>query len=439
MLISFKVSNYTSFKDEAELSMLAAKSEMNSNQVSEVSDLRILRASAIYGANASGKSNLIKAISAIKRLVVFNTPLPSDRFFRPDPVMKDKPSSFQVEIEIDGKMYTYGFEYLISKQEVTEEWLYRMNPDGTCDIIFTRIGKVIKHLFSGPDKQKLDVYAEDTVQHPQRLFINVMGRRARPTEGGLAVFNDVYDWFDRGLVMIDTDFPFSPEVAVSDEDLENLNKIISSFGTGVNHVVYERKAGLAESFPQSLLERLRSDLGTYQNPATVNVKDARYASVGGYRASLVDGEIVLDEILYRHNGDITSYRPDEESAGTRKLYGLLVSIFLGGGGPTFIIDELDMNLHPQLTYRFVKLFLDYEKMSRSQIVFSTHESSLLDFDLLRRDEIWFVEKDKDGRSRLYSLEEFNERYDRRIEKAYREGRYGGVPVFSSIYPPWSDE
>lgn len=439
MLISFKVSNYTSFKDEAELSMLAAKSEMNSNQVSEVSDLRILRASAIYGANASGKSNLIKAISAMKRLVVFNTPLLSDRFFRPDPTMKDEPSTFQVEIEIDGKMYTYGFEYLLSKQEVTEEWLYRMNPDGTSDIIFTRIEKVIEHPFSGPDKQKLDVYAEDTVQHPQRLFINVMGRRARPTEGGLAVFNDVYDWFDRGLVMIDTDFPFSPEVAVSDEDLENLNKIISSFGTGVNHVVYERKAGLEESLPQSLLERLRSDLGTNQNPATVNVKDARYASVGGYRASLVDGKIVLDEILYRHNGDITSYRPDEESDGTRKLYGLLVSIFLGGGGPTFVIDELDVNLHPQLTYRFVKLFLDCEKMSRSQIVFSTHESSLLDFDLLRRDEIWFMEKNDRGESRLYSLEEFNERFDRRIEKAYREGRYGGVPVFSSIYPPRSDE
>ncbi len=438
MLISFKVGNYTSFKDEAELSMLAAKSEMNSNQVSEMNGLRILRASAVYGANAAGKSNLVKAIGAMKRLVVFDTPIPPDRFFRPDAEMKGKPSLFQVELEIGGTMYSYGFEYLISEQEVAEEWLYRMNPDGSNDIVFTRIGEVFNHPFSGPDKQKLDIYAEDAARDHRRLFINVMGRRARPTEGGLAVFNDVYDWFDRDLVMINVDFPFSPEVAVSDEDLEELNRVLSSFGTGVNHVAYERKPGLEDSLPQFLLDRLQRNLGAGRGPATLKRTDGRYESVNGYRASMVDGGIVLDEILYRHNGDVVSYRPEEESAGTRKLYGLLASILLRKDDSTFVIDELDTSFHPLLTYRFVKLFLDSEKRSKSQLVFSTHESSLLDFDLLRRDEIWFVEKDVEGGSKLYSLEEFNERYDRRIDKAYREGRYGGIPVFSAIYPPRGD-
>lgn len=439
MLICFRVSNYASFRDTVELSMSASRSGMNKHHVSEIGDMRILRAAAVFGANASGKSNLINAMGAMKKLAAFDIPIPPDRYYRPDPAMADKASLFEVEIEIGGASYSYGCEYLISRQEVAEEWLYRIYPDKASDVIFTRIGDVIEHPFSGSDKQKLDVYAEDAAKDPHRLFLNVMGRRARPKEGGLGIFNDVYDWFDTGLVTVDTDFPFSPEVAVSDEDLDGLNRMMSSFGTGVNNVAYERKAGLEESLPQRLLERLRMDLGAKMDTATLNLIDRRYASVGGYRASIVDGKVVLDEIMYRHNGDSVTFRPDEESAGTRKLYGLLASLFLRKDGRTFVIDELGTSLHPQLLYRLVKLFLDCDSKMRSQIIFSTHESYLLDFDLLRRDEIWFLEKDRNGWSRLYSLEEFNERQDRRIEKAYREGRYGGVPRFSSIYPPRGDE
>ena len=114
-------------------------------------------------------------------------------------------------------------------------------------------------------------------------------------------------------------------------------------------------------------------------------------------------------------------------------------MFIGNKDSTFIIDELDTSLHPQLTFRFVKMFLESGLSGRSQIIFTTHESSLMDFQLLRRDEIWFIEKDPEGRSEIYSLEDFNERSDRRIEKAYREGRYGGVPVFSTIFPTGKDE
>ena len=139
--------------------------------------------------------------------------------------------------------------------------------------------------------------------------------------------------------------------------------------------------------------------------------------------------MVFDEIVYRHNDDRVLYRPDEESDGTRKLYGLLASMFMGDDCATYIVDGLDSGLHPQLTFRFIGMFLGEPYSGDSQMVFTTHESSLMDFRLLRRDEIWFMDKDADGRSSLYSLEDFNERSDRRIEKAYREGRYGGVPVF----------
>ena len=99
----------------------------------------------------------------------------------------------------------------------------------------------------------------------------------------------------------------------------------------------------------------------------------------------------------------------------------------------YLIDELDRCFHPELTYKFVERFLNFTN-NNSQLIVTTHESRLLDFDLLRRDEIWFVNKNQMGESDIYSLEEYNARFDQKIDKAYLEGRYGGVPVFSTVFP-----
>lgn len=438
MLIRFKISNYSSFDDVQELSMISGPTEGNADHVTSFPEFRLLRTSAVYGANASGKSNLIKAMRSMKRLVVLDDKIPTDRYFRPDPDMARTPSCFEMELEIDGTAYSYGFDCIISEQKVVDEWLYRLSATDDSEIIFTRTGNVIEHPFEGPEKQRVDIYAEDMFGHDDRLFLNVMGRRARPDDGSLKVFNDVYDWFSSRLVFIDTEFPFSPEIPVSDSELDHVNRLMSTFGTGVNTIAYDRKEGLEELIPQKLMDVLRTDLSQNKGPAAMRIGTSRYASVNGYRASLDGDRVVFDEIVYRHNGSRISYRSDEESDGTRRLYSLLASVFTGGDGRTYIVDELDTSLHPQLTYRFVKMFLDETSLSGSQLIFTTHESSLMDFALLRRDEIWFMEKDEEGASALYSLEEFNERNDRRVEKAYREGRYGGIPVFSALFPPGSE-
>lgn len=101
---------------------------------------------------------------------------------------------------------------------------------------------------------------------------------------------------------------------------------------------------------------------------------------------------------------------------------------------TYVIDELDRCLHPSLTYKFVDTFLQLAEKRAVQLIVTTHESRLLDFDLLRRDEIWFVNKRKSGESDIYSLEEYNTRFDQKIDKAYLEGRYGGGPIFSTVFP-----
>ena len=123
----------------------------------------------------------------------------------------------------------------------------------------------------------------------------------------------------------------------------------------------------------------------------------------------------------------------EESDGTVRILDLL-EVLLSRKGKTYVIDELDRCLHPSLTYKFVDTFLQLAEQKDIQLIVTTHESRLLDFDLLRRDEIWFVNKRKTGESDIYSLEEYNARFDQKIDKAYLEGRYGGVPVFSTVFP-----
>lgn len=439
MLIRFKIGNYGSFKEIQELSMTPGRTDGHPDHLDSGGSVPVLRAAAIYGANASGKSNLVKALRAMRSYVVQDDKVPADRCFRPDERMRNMPSYFETELEVRGQLYSYGFEYIANRQEVVDEWLYKLYVDRESEIVFQRTGKRIEHRFKGQEKQRLDVYAEDTVNNEDRLFLNVMGRRSRPSEGDIGVFNDVYDWFRNSLCFIDTDYPFNPEVLISDEDFERLNRVISTFGTGINSIGYARKENIDEALPPGFVSRLKRNLSSQDTAGSMRLGYNRYASVNNYRVSLVDDRVVFDEIVYRHNGETVAYRPDEESDGTRKLYGLLASVFIGNKDSTFIIDELDTSLHPQLTFRFVKMFLESGLSGRSQIIFTTHESSLMDFQLLRRDEIWFIEKDPEGRSEIYSLEDFNERSDRRIEKAYREGRYGGVPVFSTIFPTGKDE
>ena len=428
MLIRFKVGNYTSFDDIQVLSMTPGLTEGHPEHLRNAGGTPVLRIAAVYGANASGKSNLIKALRDMKGLVIRDEKIPSDRYFRPGKDNAERPSFFETEIGIGSSIYSYGFEYVISKHEVVDEWLYRLSLDGENRILFQRNGTHMDHTFEGSDGQRMDIYAEDTAERTDRLFINVMGERSRPAEGELGVFNDVYDWFRNGLRFIDTDYPFMPEVLVTDRDFERLNDIISTFGTGINSIGYVRKEGMDEVLPQRLIDDLRKSLTTGNGPGNMSIDSNRYASVNDYRASMDGDRVVFDEIVYRHNDNRVVYRPDEESDGTRKLYGLLASTFIDDR-TTYIVDGLDSGLHPQLTFRFIGMFLGGPYSGDSQMVFTTHESSLMDFRLLRRDEIWFTDKDAEGRSSLYSLEDFNERSDRRIEKAYREGRYGGVPVF----------
>ena len=146
-----------------------------------------------------------------------------------------------------------------------------------------------------------------------------------------------------------------------------------------------------------------------------------------------EGKAECKTIKFSHGKENVLFNISEESDGTVRILDLL-EVLLTGEEKTYVIDELDRCLHPSLTYKFVDTFLQLAAKRNIQLIVTTHESRLLDFDLLRRDEIWFVNKRKSGESDIYSLEEYNARFDQKIDKAYLEGRYGGVPVFSTVFP-----
>lgn len=438
MLIRFKVANFLSFDTEQSFSMICGSSEIHPSHIAKFDHFGLLRATAIYGANASGKSNFIKAISSMRQFVVFNDPIVSDRYFRPNPENRDKPSLFEVEFESNGRLYSYGFEYMISKQEVVDEWLHEMFPDRDSKVIFERTGDSIIHPFTGQDKDRMDIYAEDMAGNPRRLFLNVMGTRTRSKDVELRVFSEVRDWFEKKLLILDTTVPFLPDHRLDDEFFKRLNRLMASFGTGINEMGYERKKGMEEVLPQEISDRMKKMLSSESSASSVRLPRS-YLSFSDYRVSLADdGSLIFDEVVFRHNNSRVTFHAEDESDGTKKLYNILANLFTDEKDITFLMDDLDSRLHPGLTYRLVKMFLGSDETREKQLIFTTHESSLMDFGLLRRDEIWFSEKDTEGASRLYSLEDFNERCDRRIEKAYREGRYGGIPVFSSVFP-YEDE
>jgi AAA15 family ATPase/GTPase len=137
----------------------------------------------------------------------------------------------------------------------------------------------------------------------------------------------------------------------------------------------------------------------------------------------------ITTIMLEHGNAFDDFDFSEESDGTRRLFDLLDILISNEKNKVYIIDELERSLHPKLTYKFVELFFNHLKQNNIQLIFTTHESTILDQDLVRRDEVWFVERDKDNVSKLYSLDRFKERYDKKLSKAYLEGRYGAIPVF----------
>ncbi len=442
MLIRFSVENYKSFRDRVEFSMVSSKVRSHPSHVvkaTSANDISVLKVGVIYGANASGKSNIIKAMKHAQNMILkgskAGTNLPYAPF-RLDDDFEKKPSRFEFEIKINGKNYAYGFS--ADQKSIKEEWLYEINKKD--DILIYERSNTTHFKFENikfkneEDEQFLNFTARGTSENSLFLY-ECFDRNVLKDLNYIVPISDVFKWFKAKLQIVfpnskyrDLDFG-----SASDEkEGELITDILKDFDTGVSKLVLRKVSSFDDiKLPPNFKDQIIEDLKSSKAVVISGPRNKRYKVELGE-----DGEITVFQLMMAHkdkNGDDVYFELNQESDGTQRLFDIipgLVELMLKD--KVYIIDEIDRSLHPKITKTFMKLFSMKTVGKDSQLIVTTHETGLLDFELIRRDEVWFTEKNKSGISRIYSLEEFQPRFDKDIRKGYLVGRFGGIPKIKNI-------
>ena len=442
MLIRFNVENFLSFNAAQEFSMSPGRVKSFDDHIIKLDEMKLLRFGAVYGANASGKSNFIKAVDTAKQIITrgMKRLIISEKYYRFNSENKQKPTSFDFEIKVGDKCYAYGFKVILSQKIFHSEWLYELTPKGE-QMIFERVvkQKSIKYDFpnlSRDDSTKLKVYIDDLNEMPSILMLSELARKNFTETSPLHIFKDMFLWFVKKLVIIYPDTQLGGiRGFFSQRKNIRIAKILEIFDTGITHF---RLKEISEDelynsrIPKKLLDDIFEDFNTNKpNSILFNGPNNIFEISKSKNKKILIQKLVFEHGRKNQNIDFEYH---EESDGTQRLIELMMIIqeSITANDKVFIVDEIDRSLHPQLTKKFVELFFELTNKTKNQLIVTTHESELMDLSLLRRDEIWFVERDEDYQSRIFSLDQFKERYDKKVNKAYLEGRYGAVPVIKSF-------
>src|SRR6185312_10448764 len=437
MLIDFTVENFRSFQNEEKFSMVASnKLQDHMEHCVSVEGLsqRLLRAGVIYGANASGKSNLVKAMAFAQQLIRVKSggalgKLASNQF-RFSAVRR--PSRFEFRFVARGKIFSYGFS--ITPEHVEEEWLNRNEPNEKELVVFQRKKQIIsigknRGLFSGAaDASKQTLKALQVLKpRADQLLLNRLLDVDVTSQGEL--LQPVVWWFAACLTTIQPNTAFGPLV----DFLENVDlfrsfasKFLNTLGTGIDELFIDKTSLEAEKLPKDVLAVLQS---TRDGESSIAFGDP---SVVFQFAPDDPSKVIRRNISARHQIRRDSFLMpfQEESDGTRRCLDFLPALFhIKTQEMVFVVDEINRSLHPLLCHALLKFFLsEQSEINQQQMIATTHETHLLDQELLRRDEVWFVEKDAAQASHIYSLSDMNVRNDVKLEKGYLNGRFGGIPI-----------
>ncbi|OKZ56715.1 MAG: hypothetical protein BHV99_05235 [Clostridium sp. 26_21] len=399
MLIRFSFKNFKSFKNENCLDMEATSLKEHEYNVAKTENGEYLKVSAIYGANASGKTNVLQAFDYMKKRILVsddskkNSPIDEENIY--SFMINNAPIALEVEILAkNNKIYKYGFEVL--KDTIISEWLFEKRVNKFY-AIFERENNNVS---MKPNK------ISDLVNIDERtLFLNIYSKIDRNNED----FSNVYDWFVNSMYL----------------DLGNPN-----FERFINNRV-SLKILSDENYKKELLKFIKTfDSGIEGIRTTPDSIEAVKSNNG----------IIDIEVLHRgENGELNALPFYLESNGTRKMFHLF-DFFMDAlkNGMVLFVDELDAKLHPLLTRYIINLFHNSQtNIGNGQLIYSTHDTVNLNKETFRRDEIWFAEKDKDGISKIYSLADYKindvkVRNDATYNKDYLSGRYGAIPVLEDF-------
>jgi Predicted ATPases len=446
MLIRFSVENLFSFKERERLSLIPGLERLKKDHKGlAVNNVSALKTSVIYGANASGKSNLIKALSFGKKLILRKGMLPGQSIdqipFKLDSFTQNKSSRLEYEIQSCGKNYAYGFVF--NTTCIVEEWLYEISK-GKETMIFSRDKKgfnldyVLTRNSKEDEKQFLKFLSKSTLDN--QLFLNkIFFSKTAGNVTDIKDLNNVLQWFITKLTIIFPDDKYKEGIKselTSNEKIKEIYKdLLHYFDTGIDNVCLTDIDVKKLNLPPHIYEAIKEDL---INSEQESIRSTLSTPTNTYFLSKGKKDLRVQKFMTMHkianSKDTISFDTASESDGTNRLIDYIpVIIDLMTSDKVFIIDEMERSLHPNLIYDIFDLYLSHCAEKNSQLIIATHESSLLTQKLLRKDEIWFVVKDKEGASHLNSLNEYNVRFDKQIRKDYLLGRFRGVPKFGSRF------
>ncbi len=416
MLIEFSVTNYRSFLTTQSLTLAAntaTELQEENSFVSPVSNLpRLLRSSVVYGPNAAGKSNLIQAIAFMKRFVLLSAKESQEgEKIDAAPFLFNRQSSlnsseFEVLFIQDGIRYQYGFA--VNSKKVTGEWLFAY-PEGRAQKWFERN--------YDPETQKDIWYFGPKFTGRRKVWQEATRSNALFLSTAIQLNNEqlkpIFNWFDHKLHVIGHGENISPEFSANECEKEEKKKKILKFMNAadlfITDIFLEKKEFSTKDLPAEMPQNIKEEI-----------------------SKELDGK-KLTSLFFMHpssdTGEDVALEFEEESAGTRKLFTLAGPwLDVLDNGLVLFVDELDTSLHPHLVRFLLNLFHNPEtNRHNAQLVFTTHDTTVLDQTLMRRDQVWFVEKDAENATRLYPLSDYKPRKGEALQKGYLYGRYGALP------------
>lgn len=405
MLLEFSCSNHRSIRDEILFSAIAGTDRTHAENIEKLADIEILKSSVVYGANGSGKSNFIDAISFVKNLVsnsinhqpgqgILQVPHKLDGY--------ERKSNYKLQFIVDGIRYAFGFS--LKNMLVVEEYLYYF-PNGRQTKIFERTNEDYS---AGRNFRNRFNSCKDVLK-PNRLMLSCAANFSSVDEVTAA-----YRFFNDELVIYssvnqDNWMNYSLHQINANEHIKAIVlKFLDALGTGIKDIRVDIK---------------KEDLDISHLPPVLSDE---------FKKNLLQEKIdtISAKVIYEgFETDLIS----EESTGIKKLFGILCPfIDIMVNGKVLVCDELESNLHESLLFGLVKQFVNIRGSKPAQLIFTTHETGLLNLDLFRRDQIWFTEiKLADRSTDLFSLTEIkNVRKDENFGKGYISGKYGAIPMLN---------
>lgn len=448
MLIRLAITNFLSIDATVEFTMVASKESQHASRVAtgEGGVGKILQTAAIWGANASGKSNFCKALTFCKWMVEHGTKAdgPTQRIpFKLRSSAVNEPSRFELDLLVatDEGEKVFRYRFALTGREIVSESLVELRIASERPYFSRLVGK------NGEETEwKLDFWERKSFTEEERMFAKFVARGTKPNQlflheamdRNLSLLAPVFRWFRDQLVVMKPDDDFltmdtqEPERA---ELRQYAAALLRAAGTGITEIEAVQVPAAAMGMPSEVRDEVLDSIKS-ENEGVI------FRSVDGSRFSVFrkDGDLLTSRLVtYRNNaeGHRVMFELSEESDGTRRAFDLS-PLFRDLDHPTcrkvYVIDEFDRSLHGQLSKAMLAHYYAGRIAStRTQLIFTTHDVMLMSQALLRRDEMWFVDRSEAGATKMTCLSERKElRYDKDIRKAYLEGLFGGLPKFEAF-------